>query len=365
MTAAAGRARPRALRVLIVGPTNSPHVEDFAREMNDRGLEVFVAGSPWANLAPSKLAEEGIAVHSPTGSVTRWLRRLMRELRPAVVHAHWLPYAVMARLAGARPLVATAWGSDVYLASRAQRLGYRWLLRRAEAVLADSGDLLEQLRRLGAPASRCHLFSWGVDLSLFSQPSLPREELRRRLGLGSGPVMLSARGFAAIYNPLTVIAAFELLARRHLELQLVLKHNSSQSAEVPPTRHPDRVYVVGPQPPETLADYFGAADVCVSLASSDSSPRSVWEAMACGCPCVLSDLPWAHRELQPERDALLVPIDAEEVASAVGRVLDTPQLAHRLAAAGHAHVQAQHDRDAHMQKTISLYEQLSRATTVG
>ncbi len=35
-----------------------------------------------------------------------------------------------------------------------------------------------------------------------------------------------------------------------------------------------------------MARYYQAADVCVSIPSSDSSPRSVWEAMACGCPVV-------------------------------------------------------------------------------
>lgn len=363
MTDAVGRGQPRALRLLIVGPINSPHVQDFAREMNRRGLEVCVAGTPWAGLTPSQLGHEGIPVLSPSGRVTLWLKRLMRELRPAVVHAHWLPYAVMARLAGARPLVATAWGSDVYLASHKQRLVYRWLLRRSEAVLADSQDLLEQVLRLGAPPGRSHTFSWGVDVSRFSPPQLSREQLRGGRGLKSGPTILSVRGLDPIYNPRVITSAFELLASRHLDLQLVLKHNSAQPPDVPAMRYSDRVHVIGPQPAEALADWFRAASVCVSLASSDSSPRSVWEAMACGCPCVVSDLPWARSELRPDRDALLVPIDADAVAQAVGRVLDSPALADALGASGRAHVVARHDRDAHMQRIISLYEQLARAAS--
>lgn len=364
MRTAARRAQAAALRVLIIGPVNSLHVEDFARAIHSRGIDVFVAGDAWGGGLPaSRLAEAGITVLSPTRPTTLWLRRLMRELRPSVVHAHWLPYAVLGRLAGARPLVATAWGSDVHLASRRQRWEYRWLLRRADAVLADSHHLLAELQRLGAPAARSSIFSWGVDLEAFSPPSRPREELRRELGVRDGPLVLSVRGFKAIYNPEVVIAAFEQLAERRADLQLVLKHNSDEEPRVPVFRYPDRVRVVGPQPREVLADWYRAASVCLSLASTDSSPRSVWEAMACACPCVLSDLPWAREELQAGHHALVAPIAAGPVAGAVARVLEEPGLARELGSRGRAHVEAHHDREREMEKVIRLYRKLAELTS--
>ena len=361
-TAGAWRRRPRGLRVLIVGPTNSPHVEDFALELRRRGVEVLVAGLPWGGgLASSVLPAEGIWVSWARWPATLWLRRLIRETRPGVVHAHWLPYVVTARLAGARPLVATAWGSDVLLASRRRRASYRWALPRTDAVLADSRNLLSHVERLGAAPARSQLMSWGVDIGTFSPPGRSKEELRRSLGLDPGPVLLSVRGFKSIYNPELVIAAFERLARQRADLQLVLKHNSSDAPQLPELRFPDRVHVVGPQPREVLAQWFGAASVCLSLAGSDSSPRSVWEAMACGCPCVVSDLPWAREELEPGRHALLTSLDANAVADTVERVLADAKLAHAIATAARAHVEACHDRDIEMGRLIALYEQLARA----
>ena len=51
--------------------------------------------------------------------VMSWMRRLWREERPDVVHANWLPsYGFLAALLRLRPLVAMAWGSDVYGATR-------------------------------------------------------------------------------------------------------------------------------------------------------------------------------------------------------------------------------------------------------
>jgi glycosyltransferase involved in cell wall biosynthesis len=78
--------------------------------------------------------------------------------------------------------------------------------------------------------------------------------------------------------------------------------------------------------PERMPDVYRAADVVLSVPSSDSSPRSVWEALACGCPVVVSDLPWARDELKDGRHALLTPLDAAAVADAIERVLGDERL---------------------------------------
>ena len=84
----------------------------------------------------------------------------------------------------------------------------------------------------------------------------------------------------------------------------------------------DAVTVLGNVPQERLSDVYRAADVVVSIASSDSSPRSVWEALACGRPVVVSDLPWARDELASGGQALLAALSADDVAAAIIRVLD-------------------------------------------
>jgi glycosyltransferase involved in cell wall biosynthesis len=56
----------------------------------------------------------------------------------------------------------------------------------------------------------------------------------------------------------------------------------------------------------------------------------VWEALACGRPVVVSDLPWARDELEPGRHALFVPLNADAIAAAVLTVLDDGALADRL-----------------------------------
>jgi glycosyltransferase involved in cell wall biosynthesis len=350
-------------RLLMLGPVNHPHVEHLALALRDRGFEVTVAGDAEAELPASSLPAAGVRVRAapprprrtPVGAAAhvRWIRRLCREETPDVVHAHWLcGFAALAAVADASPLVAMAWGSDVLRAGRVKTLANRIALRRARLALADSGAVLDRMVALGARPDTARLVSWGVDLEAFTPPSEPRTRLRARLGLGAGPVVLSPRSLTPVYNPATIMAAFERVRARVPDAQLVLKH---MSAGPPPALAAgEGVHVVGHVPYARMADYYRAADVCVSIPSSDSAPRSVWEAMACGCPVVLSDLPWVREQIEPAVDALLVPVDAGAVGAALTRVLTDPALARRLGQRGRALVEARHDREVEMDRLAHL-----------
>ena len=216
--------RQRPLRVLMLGPLNHVHVEHLAVAVREQGYDVVVGGESWGAGQDSILSDYGIPVHVRTWPTARWMRRLLRETRPDVVHAHWMPIAEQALLYGARPLIATAWGSDVFLAGRRQRATYRLLIRHADILMADSAALAAALKNLGAPADRTMVLGWGVDLKAFSPATVHRSETRQALGLPPGPVILSPRWLRDLYNPQVILRAFERVAAERDDVTLVLKH---------------------------------------------------------------------------------------------------------------------------------------------
>ena len=88
----------------------------------------------------------------------------------------------------------------------------------------------------------------------------------------------------------------------------------------------------------TLAGYvpdvwarMKSADVCVSISLCEGCPNVVMEAMACGCPLVVSDIP-PHRELVDSETALIVDHRApRQVADAIVQVLSQPDKSRRRA----------------------------------
>jgi glycosyltransferase involved in cell wall biosynthesis len=115
-------------------------------------------------VSPASFRHFGLAYgHGIVGNLRRrpWLalalpfflaafaRAARRAARGAdLVHAHWLPAGLVA-LATGRPYVLQLWGTDVELARRAP-WAFRWVVRRARAVLVASEFLAGPARELGA-----------------------------------------------------------------------------------------------------------------------------------------------------------------------------------------------------------------------
>ena len=74
----------------------------------------------------------------------------------------------------------------------------------------------------------------------------------------------------------------------------------------------------------------------------------------------MSDLPWVHELIEPDRHALVVPIDADAVAAAIERVLSDDTLAARLAANGRALAEAHRDSRLEMDRLADAYRALIR-----
>ena len=286
-----------------------------------------------------------------------WLRRLYREFRPDVVHTHWMPFAALAALANARPFVASAWGSDVYGANAKHRLLMRLSLRRAAVAMTDS-VVCQTAREAGRRSLRTIVLNWGVELALFRPPTVDkRAELKARFGLGPGPVVLSARGVKEIYNPGVVVEAFARVREAVPEAQLVLKHGGTEELLRPEWTEAPGVKVIGRMDYHNLADLFRAADITVSVAKSDSSPRSVWEAMAAGSATVVSD-PVGAQLLRNERDTLIVDPNPDALESALVRLIRDDSLRGNLVASARKIVEQHRDRDQELERLETAYRQL-------
>jgi glycosyltransferase involved in cell wall biosynthesis len=351
------------MRLLVVGWVNSPHIEIWPRLLTARGYEVHLAGemAPEFPAAPSKHAASVSVMprlHTPGLRAPRlagWLREVAKEIQPDVLHAHYLSiFGYTAARSRERPLVVSAWGSDVYRAGWLERRRARMAIQSADAVIADSDALAQATAALAQPR-RIDVIGWGVDTDVFHPGD--RAAARKRLGLPDVPIVLGPRGLEPHYNPRTLVDAFEQLDSDAL---LVLKY---PGLSIPPEIEAlanDRVRLVGHCDEDELALWYRAADVAVSIPDSDSAPRTVWELMASGTPVVVSDLPWARERLRDGENALIVPAAPDSVAAAVASVLGSPERADALARAGREMVETKMNREREMDRLDALYREVTQ-----
>lgn len=271
------------------------------------------------------------------------LKRLLCDITPDVIHAHQItPYGFWAALCGFQPFIMTPIGSDVLLHARAIKLYglvTSYVLKKAALVTSDSIVLADAAIEFGATKEKVHLIQNGIDMKMFNQ-EVDKAFLRNRLGLGNVPIILSARTLLPLYNIDCIIRAMPTVLNRFPDAKLVLlyyscDYESRMKALAKEMGVEKAVVFVGHVKYDDIPYYQAGADVSVSVPSSDSSPCSVYESMACGTPVILSDLPWTRNFIKNGVNALMIPHkDPVAIANAVICVLEDVSLRNSLSENG-------------------------------
>ena len=258
----------------------------------------------------------------------RTVRRLLRELKPDVVHAHTVrPYGWQAGLAGVHPYVVSTWGSDVLIPQPGWRARFwqRRTLSRADLVTAVSAYMREAAIREGAVPDRVVEIQFGVDTRRFVPAEVAASTLGH-LGLDDRPFVFSPRAVKPLYNHATILDAFARLDDSH---QLIMTDGNADLAhleqligEMTQRGIRDRVRIVHDASDDDMLALYQAAAAVISAPLSDSFPISLREAMACGTPIVAGDLPSIRAVLEGPAPESIVPTrDAAAMASALRRAL--------------------------------------------
>jgi glycosyltransferase involved in cell wall biosynthesis len=209
--------------------------------------------------------------------------------------------------------------------------------RRAQRVVtlaSATRDLIEQ--RLGVDPGRIDVVPHGRE-----DPSVaptPEGELRSRLRLGRGPVVLAVSAAKTHKNLSRLIEAMPAVIERHPEAVLVVPGNPTALAEQLARSAAELRIEANVRFPGWVddADLEGLYRVCSCLAFPslvEGFGLPVLEAMARGVPVACSR---ASSIPEVGGDAVLYfdPLRPPDIAAAVGRLLDNRELAARLGAAG-------------------------------
>ena len=187
----------------------------------------------------------------------------------------------------------------------------------------------------------------GVDADRFSPIADGREAaLRARLGLGSGPVVLSVGGVESRKNSRRILAAFRQLALMLPGAQLViaggvslLDHSEYRRAFAQERAEaglpPDAVVLAGFVPDADMPALYRVADVLAFPSLVEGFGLAALEALASGLPVVASRIAPFTEYLGDSDVAWCDPLNEASIANALMAALAEP-LRSRLAARGPA-----------------------------
>jgi len=303
------------VRILYFSRDYTSHDHRFLDALADAGHEVHYLRLENVQTSESRSLPEGIQqincwvdqkrvglIDAPRLILD--LRRVLHEMQPDLVHAGPVQRsALLTALTGFHPLVTMSWGSDMLVEGQRGPGSWaaRYTLSHSDVFVCDCQTVRKAAVQLGMPDDRIVVFPWGVDLDHFS----PGDEggLRARLGWEQAFVLLSTRAWEPIYGVDMLVCGFISATQLEPNLRLLMLSQGSLQSKIEGLLREagiqDRVYFAGQVGYSDLPMYYRAADLYVSATHSDGSSVSLMEALACGCPALVSNIPGNQEWIYP------------------------------------------------------------------
>ncbi len=325
---------------LITGPALGPEgsLMDRAR---GRGYRVEVVDDLRRAVSPAR-----------DGRAYRDLKRLLRDLRPDVVHTHSSKAGIVGRwaahAAGGGAIVHTIHGLAFTASTRrsvnaAYRLLERWTAPVTDRIVCVADAMRDQSLAGGVGRAGQYVTVYsGMDVGPFLAPPVPRADVRRRLGLADDDVAVGtiARLFHLKGHD-DLLALAPDLCRRFPKLKFLWVGDGllrpSFERRIAALGLADRFILTGLVPPERVPELTAAMDVLAHPSRREGLARALPQGALCGCPTVAYDVDGNREGMVPGTTGYaLPPFDVAAFGQALAGLLDDAELRRSMGAAGRA-----------------------------
>ncbi|MCA9081319.1 MAG: glycosyltransferase family 4 protein [Planctomycetaceae bacterium] len=341
---------------------------------------------PEGSLLP-RAREGGFPVHivdSMRRSIGLWnewrayrdLCRLLREIKPELVHTHSSKAGILGRAAAAScgiPVVHTIHGAAFHygqnpLAYHAYVRAERWAARRTSHFISVCDDMTREYLAagIGSPENYSTVYS-GFDVQPFLQPTCPRSEVRSRLGLNEHDVVigkvarlfhLKGHEFILAIAP-QVIAANPRVKFLFVGDGLLRTQIEQQIANLGLTEH---FRFTGLVPPTQIPELMGAMDIVVHASQWEGLARVLPQGLIAGKPVVAYDVGGAREVVIPGETGFLLPRnDTADLAAALITLADDPALRSRFGSTGRERFADQFRHEFMTQRIREVYQRVLTA----
>jgi glycosyltransferase involved in cell wall biosynthesis len=338
------------------------------RALGHRAMLVAHAGGELHQRAKEGLDLVPLAPVTEMDLSAAWkLSRLMKQLRPAVIHAHDPHGVAMAALAlsmsGARtprplpPLIASR-RVDFHIKGNALS---RWKYRQVDCFICASEAVREVLIADGVSRDRAVTVHEGIDLERVA--AAPRANLHADLWLPhDAPIVGNVAALVPHKGQRHLIEAAALVVKTVPDARFVIAGEGelrpALERQIKEHRLEKHVFLAGFRP--DILSVHKAFDIFVMSSVTEGLGTSLLDAMACGKPIVATRAGGIPEVVVDGETGLLVPPrDHEAMAEAIVTLLRDRALRARIGHAGEVRVGERFSAERMVQDTLAVYERVA------
>lgn len=301
----------------------------------------------------------------------RELGRLIREVRPDVVHTHSSKAGIVGRAAAwaqrVPAVIHTIHGLPFH--DRQSRLVHhayvhleRYAARRCHKLIGITHAMCRAFaeKNIGLP-QQFEVVPSGVDLASFTAPTAPRDLTRKAFGI---PVDAPVVGIVARLDHLKghddLLDILPELMRIAPSVRLLFVgdgfHRDRLEQRVARLGAEDAVIFTGMVPPGQVASLLGAMDVMALPSYQEGQGRTLVEALLCGVAVVGYDVGGIGEVCIDRQTGRLVPVgDRVALVQAIASLLNDPDQRQKLADRGREHVQSHFSAELMCRRLEEIY----------
>ena len=199
----------------------------------------------------------------------------------------------------------------------------KWYYSQMDVVWVNSESYRRSWIDRGMPEEKLRILPRGLDTQLFRVERRAADFWKKRGVAAGATVLLYVGRISKEKNLEVLVSAWERLRRPGLALVFV--GDGPHLAELR-RKVPDAIFT-GYLGGEDLAGAFASADVFAFPSTTDTFGNVVIEALACGLPCVVSDVGGPKDLIEPGVTGFVTRgLDVEDFTRAVSRLADDPAL---------------------------------------
>ncbi|MFH2104584.1 MAG: glycosyltransferase family 4 protein [Chloroflexota bacterium] len=297
--------------------------------------------------------------------LTSSLKQILHKVKPDLVHAGPIQTcAFITILTGFRPTLTMSWGFDLMEDAYRNRC-WKWVtgytLKRSTFFTSDAEVTRQRAIEFGMNPERIVVFPWGVDLHHFS-PDVSRETESEDRSL----TLFCNRSWEPCYGIDVLIKAFIAICKKQDDIRLLLLGDGSQAAFIRQVLEregiSDRVVFAGTINSTNLPRWYRSADLYISPSHVDGSSVSLMEALACGIPCLVSDIPANKEWVSEGKNGWLFPDgDSNALAAKVLHIYEMRRSLDKVCAAARVTAEEKADWKKNFSTLLNTYQRMVSA----